>query len=487
MGLFFGKSKYINEIEQLKEENQKLALQASYLKNRLSECGADDYFLLKNKIANLTVELSDIENKRNNSYNELMDYESKCEKLSKAEKTQENKITRSKDLVKAINYTIENFLLYEPAQDRIKFDSEKMTALEELSPTVMLKLNSMNIPDLKKAYRNNEHQINQVLDQYSSRYTTKANKAIYDLMVIALMSELQNILYNLKYEKLDTAINQVKSVANKYLEIAGSGNQTIVSTLTKFIGEIEYLFINAVKIEYNYYVKKEQSRQEQLEIKAQMRQEAAERKALLEEQKRIEAEEAKYHSEIERLNEQAKTASNEELAVINSRILEVTSQLSSVALKKEKIASLAKGKAGSVYVISNMGSFGPNMFKIGMTRRSDPQDRVNELGDASVPFKFDVHCMIFSEDAVDLEAKIHNMLNKKRVNKVNLRKEFFYTTIDELESTVHSIDPTAEFNTTMLAEEYNQSQSSDEPYTSEGPDVNDDDENDSDILTSEEN
>ena len=102
-----------------------------------------------------------------------------------------------------------------------------------------------------------------------------------------------------------------------------------------------------------------------------------------------------------------------------------------------------------------------------MTRRLNPQDRVNELGDASVPFKFDVHSFIFSDDAVGLENKLHNILNEKRVNKVNMRKEFFYTTIDELEKLVTEIEPTAEFNKTMLAEEFRQSQSSNELYTSD--------------------
>ena len=108
-----------------------------------------------------------------------------------------------------------------------------------------------------------------------------------------------------------------------------------------------------------------------------------------------------------------------------------------------------------------------NVFKVGMTRRLNPQDRVNELGDASVPFRFDVHSFIFSDDAVDLEHKLHELLSEKRVNKVNLRKEFFYTNIDELEQMVHDIEPTAEFNRTMLAEEFRQSLSSDGLYTSD--------------------
>ena len=92
-----------------------------------------------------------------------------------------------------------------------------------------------------------------------------------------------------------------------------------------------------------------------------------------------------------------------------------------------------------------------------MTRRLDPMDRVRELGDASVPFSFDVHSFIFSDDAVGLESMLHQRLDSKRKNKINLRKEFFDVSLDELESLVQEIDPSAEFNRTMVATEYRQS------------------------------
>lgn len=93
---------------------------------------------------------------------------------------------------------------------------------------------------------------------------------------------------------------------------------------------------------------------------------------------------------------------------------------------KEVDARVANKRAGFVYVISNVGAFGPNMVKIGMTRRQDPMDRVRELGDASVPFKFDDHALVFSEDALGLESRLHAAFADRRVNKVNQRREFFY-------------------------------------------------------------
>lgn len=405
--------------------------------------------------------------------NELTD---KDEKLNKKIKTATNKLNRSKEVYESVNYAINNYFEFTPNLNLCKIPAKDDQDFQELATSVILKLHHMDVKDLRKAYRENEKQIKKILEQYEARYTTKTNKTIYALMVIALQAELQNILYNLKYEKLDTAIEQVKTVTAKYLSLASEGNQSIAGTITKFIGEIEYLFVNAVKIEYNYYVKKEQAKQEQLAIREKMRQEAEERKALEIEKKKVEAEESKYQGQIANLKEQLSTAEDSESEKLKKKILELEAQLAEVTLKKEDIINLQNGKAGNVYIISNLGSFGENMFKIGMTRRLNPQDRVNELGSASVPFKFDVHSFIFSEDAVSLESTLHQRLNSQRVNKVNLRKEFFYSSIDELENLVNEIDPTAEFNRTMLAEDFRQSMSADENYTVEFSDNDDNEE-----------
>ena len=405
---------------------------------------------------------------------EISQLQEKQEKLDKQVTTQTKKLKRSKELYKSVDYCISNFLETDGADRLSPSDS---TDYDAYAPSVILKLHSMDVKSLRSAFRENDKAIERLLSSYAARYTTKANQTIYQLMVIALRAELQNILYDLKYEKLDQAVEKVKVVTRKYLQIAGEGNKSIVGTLTRFIGEIEYLFIDAVKIEYNYYVKKEQARQEQLALKQQMREEAEERKLLEQQRKKIEQEEAKYQAEIEKANEALSNTEDEaQIAALKSRILELQGQLSDVTIKKDEISKLQNGKAGNVYVISNLGSFGENVFKIGMTRRMDPQDRVDELGSASVPFKFDVHSFIFSDDAVSLENKLHTILNDKRVNKVNMRKEFFYSTLDELEALVNELDPTAEFNKTMLAEEFRQSQSTDTPYTSDLSDDSDDDE-----------
>ena len=462
----------------IKKENTRLEAENAKLLQKMNELGITEY---EQAIARITAaekqssdKLADLQQQIDASNNTLVSLQSevntlqeKENRLSKSVATQERKLSRCKELYKSTENAINNFLESDVSYSQCRLNTRDFEELELLAPSVTLKLHCMDLKSLRKAYNDNEKQISALLKQYSSRYTTKANKSIYNLMVIALRAEIQNILYNLKYEKLEKSIEDVKTLSAKYLKIAGEGNQSIAGTLTKFIGEIEYLFINSVKIEYNYYVKKEQARQEQLAIKEQMKQEAEERKALEAERKKIEQEESKFEKQIATLTEQANSAEGQELDMLKTRILELQNQLSNVIIKKEEISNLQNGKAGNVYVISNLGSFGENIFKIGMTRRLDPQDRINELGNASVPFKFDVHSFIFSDDASDLETELHKRLNDKRVNKVNLRKEFFNVTVDELEELVTEICPTAEFNKTMLAEEFRQSQSTDKIYSSE--------------------
>ena len=454
----------IFKIDEIKEENEQLKRELAETQAKLQALGYTEYVQVKAEIdkKNRIIEQNEQTIAKQNQKN--LELSQDGEKALKRLNTVQSKLSRSKELYESVNYAITNFFDFTPDLRYCKLSDLDEADYQQLCPSVILKLHHMDVKDLRKAYRDNEKQINKVLEQYESRYTTKANKTIYSLMVIALQAELQNVLYNLKYEKLDTAIEQVKSITAKYLKIASDGNQSIAGTITKFIGEIEYLFLNAVKIEYNYYVKKEQAKQEQLAIREKMRQEAEERKALETEKKKVEAEESKYQGQISSLKEQLASVEDSESEQLKKKILELEAQLAAVTLKKEDIVNLQNGKAGNVYIISNLGSFGENMFKIGMTRRLNPQDRVNELGDASVPFKFDVHSFIFSEDAVSLESALHQRLNDKRVNKVNMRKEFFYSDVDELENLVNEIDPTAEFNKTMIAEEFRQSLSTDENY-----------------------
>ncbi|MEA4823313.1 MAG: GIY-YIG nuclease family protein [Clostridiaceae bacterium] len=376
------------------------------------------------------------------------------DKAEKAADTAAKRAAKLRTLYKSIDYSVQRFFTA-PFETELTPDAEAFDDL--LSPTVQLKLNCMDVKQLRKAYQDNKKVIEDVFTRYEGRYTTKANAAIYRLMVIALESELQNVLYSLSYGKLENAEASIRAITQKYLTIATDGNQSIVNTMKKFIGEIEYLFLEAVRIEYEYYVQRERIKEEQRAIREQMRQEAEERRILEQQRKQVEKEEQKYRNEMDAIRVQMENANDEKIRLLEARLSELQGQLSSVETKKAEIINLQNGKAGYVYIISNLGAFGDHVFKIGMTRRQEPEDRVRELGDASVPFPFDIHSMIFSPDAVQLENDLHKQLNNCRVNKVNLRKEFFAVSIDALEELVFSLQPSAVFKKTMLAEEYNQS------------------------------
>lgn len=335
------------------------------------------------------------------------------------------------------------------------YDNIVSLNIAELLPP--LELNCMTVKQLRSRCTMLRKQIVSLCADYESRYTTKANATIYKLMVLALEAELGLVLGKLSFGKLDAAVDDVKELTSRYYAIAAEGNQSIAPTIRRFIGQLESLYLEVVACEYEYHVQRERAKEEQKALREQMRQEAEERKRLEQERKHVEAEEKKYQAEIDRITEQMKKAHADELEALRKRLAEVTESARKVEDKKAEIINLQNGKAGTVYIISNIGAFGDHMYKIGMTRRLDPQDRINELGDASVPFPFDVHSFIFSEDAVSLETALHKELNNRRVNKVNLRKEFFDISIEELQQIVERIDPTAPFRVTALAEQYRQS------------------------------
>ncbi|WP_337608389.1 GIY-YIG nuclease family protein [Mitsuokella jalaludinii] len=453
--------------EQLEaESNQRLAVISQKIENKdaiYEEIVKDATKEAELRTVELTNQLHTINaeiEKKDFYMSEINRLKEEIEALNKKESSRQEKIDHLMSIQKSVNHAIKKYFK-EDALERdheLTLPANLIREIDTLAPSITLKLHCMDYKDLRRAFRANNKIINETLARYESRYTTKTNRAIYQLMVLGLRAELQNVLYTLTYSKLNDGIAAIEDLINKYLNIARDGSQTIASTLAKFIGELEPLFVDAVKIEYEYYVKKEAARQEQLELRAQMREEAEERKRLKEQQEQMKKEEEKYHSEIDNIHQQLTTTSDDEQKQkLLDKIKELESQLSDLSSKKEEITSLQNGKAGYVYVISNLGSFGNDVFKVGMTRRLDPQERIDELGNASVPFKFDVHSFIFSQDAVQLESDLHAALESKRVNKVNPRKEFFKVSLDDLEKLVEKYDPTAEFNRTMQAEQYYQS------------------------------
>lgn len=225
----------------------------------------------------------------------------------------------------------------------------------------------------------------------------------------------------------------------------------------------EYLQIKLEKLNLinERAIKIEQEKELQREIKEQMKEEEKVRRELEQQEKKIEKEERQFGNEIKSLFKRLEKTKNDiEKELYADKIRELEEKVKQLEEDKKDVENRkVNTRAGYVYVISNIGSFGEGIYKIGLTRRLDPYDRVKELGDASVPFEFDVHAMIFSDDAPTLENTLHRHFRDRELNKVNHRKEFFRVDIDEIEEVVkNNHNNTVEFTKIPVAEQYWESQ-----------------------------
>ncbi|WP_072054618.1 DUF4041 domain-containing protein [Aliivibrio fischeri] len=225
--------------------------------------------------------------------------------------------------------------------------------------------------------------------------------------------------------------------------------------------DIDYIELKfeECKLQYQYTLKKQEEAVEQKLIKEQIREE---QRAIKEFEKAIsdaEKEEKMYRNLLDKAQQELAKATEQDRSEMEQRIIILEQQLAEAEAKEERAKSMAEQtRKGHVYVISNIGSFGEDVYKIGLTRRLEPMDRVKELGDASVPFPFDVHAMIYTDDAPALETALHREFNSKRVNAVNLRKEFFNIDLVSIQEAVEKIAGIeAEFKMTALAEDYYES------------------------------
>lgn len=213
------------------------------------------------------------------------------------------------------------------------------------------------------------------------------------------------------------------------------------------------LKLEELRIAHEYVDKKQQEKEDQAEIRRQMREEMR----LEKEVEKAISDELKYENLLERAKDEINKSTGNQLNKLNAKIAKLEEDLAAAHEKSERAKSMAQQtKSGHVYVISKIGSFGEGIYKIGMTRRLDPIDRVKELGDASVPFIFDLHAMIYSEDAPALENSLHKAFEEFRLNLVNTRKEFFKVTLDDILEEVRKVSPEVEFIKSAEAQHFNE-------------------------------
>lgn len=428
MGIFdFLKvNKYKKDIENLKSEINTLTNKINeftFTKDELK------YIDLKSKIIEAENILSNLELEKVKSNKEI---ESLYEKIYKLEK--ELHILED-------NIDISNYGFYKP-----KYEFENSSIYKTRLDSIRLRQK-----DMIKSKTATNHDLNWTIGNDKK----KGKEFILDTIKLTLRAfnnECDNIMIKAKYNNIESLEKRIRKIFEELNKLTDMQNVSISHNYLKL--KIEELYLK-----FEYECKLQEEKEEQLAIKERIREEAKAQKELEAEMKKIEKEEAHFNNAIKDINIKLSNSSDKEKEKLLKKLEELECKLSSIQQSKQNISEREKNtRAGYVYVISNIGSFGENIYKIGMTRRLDPMDRVKELGDASVPFSFDVHAMIFSEDAPSLENALHKKFEKYSVNKINLRKEFFNVPLDEIEHEINSNhNGVIKFTKIAQAEEYRQS------------------------------
>jgi hypothetical protein len=414
--------------------------------------------------------LNDLENEKKNEINIVKQINSKKEHLDKLKSDNDKLSTQIKENEKMIReFTLTNDEITS-AKNELKELKEKIIEMNEeilsqsfgfYEPHYHFE-NSEQYQEKLKEIRTHQKQMaktkeavefydNWTLDGSKQKGQAMNNDNIR-LALRAFNSECDTAINKVKFNNVETCEKRINA-SYKTINKANQRNRIEIKK--------EYLALkyDELYLAYEYEQKKEEEKEEQRQLKEQMREEAKVQKEIEREKKKIEKEEQHFSNELKRLRTEAESAEGESKLDLLNKIEELETDVQELAKDKEDVFNREKNtRAGYVYIISNIGSFGEDVYKIGLTRRLDPTERVKELGDASVPFTFDIHATIFSDDAPALEAALHRTFDDRRLNKVNHRKEFFSVNLDEIKSVVEkNHNKTVEYTKLAEAQEYRQS------------------------------
>lgn len=265
------------------------------------------------------------------------------------------------------------------------------------------------------------------------------------LILYAFNGECDGLIAKVKWNNAEKSKERINKAFENINKLGGVQNTTITKQYLD-------LKLEELALTYEYELKKYEEKEEQRLIREQMREEEKAQKELERAQKEAEDEERRYQKALEKAKQELSSSKHGNVEELNEQIKMLEEKLQTAHDKKDRAIALAQlTKVGHIYIVSNIGSFGEDVYKIGMTRRLDPLDRVKELGDASVPFQFDIHAIIYSENAPQLEFELHKKFGEHRLNKINNKKEFFRVSLGEIEEFVKQ-HTNAEIMFTKLAE-----------------------------------
>lgn len=271
----------------------------------------------------------------------------------------------------------------------------------------------------------------------------KMTRDFSTLMLRAYNAEADSCVRSLRAGSLDSAVKRLNKAVETIARLGAMMEMHVSS-------DYHAIRISELELTSDYLFKVQEEREEAREERERLREERKAEQELAAERERLNKERAHYERTIATLREQGKA---DEAGDLERRVEQIDEAIEQNDFRAANI------RAGYVYVISNIGAFGPNVVKIGLTRRLEPLDRVRELGDASVPFPFDVHAIYFSEDAVSLENELHAAFAEARLNQINLRREFFFATPADVRGVLASkVGNLLEFTEAPEATQYFQSQ-----------------------------
>lgn len=361
----------------------------------------------------------------------IQEKESECLTLdSKIAKLKNNLITFSDDIL------VQEFGLYQPRYSFNTSDEYKnQLRIVRGQQKECIKQNNAATGNMNFVYNGNRSLGNKMV------------KDMQKLLLRAFNSECDETISNVKFNNYDMSLKKITSSCEA---ISKLGQMLMINITDTYLD----LKKQELSLALEYQMKKQAEKEQLKTAREEQREQAKAQKELDEQRKKIEKEQIHYQTAYEKLTLQLSASPDNQALLkkkedLETKLTDINKALTDIDYRQ------ANMKAGYVYIISNIGAFGENIYKIGMTRRLNPQERIDELGDASVPFKFDVHAMIFSDDAPALETALHHAFEDKKLNMVNQRREFFNVTLDEIKAVVKkNFDKTVEFVDVADAEQY---------------------------------
>ena len=420
----------IFQVNKIKAELEQTQKERDALKKVLAETEHLGLYELKQSIVTLEAQKAgldrELELQKSKASRELTELEASFAKKRQSlehqvEDLNQQIVIKKRDLIIFDDeILLQSFGFYKPQYDLVNSDAYK-ARLEQVreKQATMVKAGKAAMCPTNWSVNNSQKEGERMIKDYTK------------LILRSFNNECDASIVNVKFNNIESVEKRIR----KAYETLNSLAQRMKINITP-----EYLKLKMDELHlcYEYQVKRQEEKEELKRIREQMREEAKLQKEIEEAKLKIDKEEKHFNKALSSINERLKSAQTEaerisleqEKASVQLKLDEIAKRIADVRYREQNT------RAGYVYVISNVGSFGEDIYKIGVTRRLDPEERVDELGDASVPFDFDIHAMIFSDDAPALENALHKAFEKCKVNMINSRREFFSVKLADIEDVI---------------------------------------------------